>query len=1109
MSKPQLLLTNKQPLNSISTEIKSHAANVENQKKQNGIEFYLNNIIMENSQENDDNIFNEILNSITIKDICALFGLNAFNKDVQNNLKIMIPKIIQLYNKYVIATDPEGLLYFLTPLTFYVMSNYYIYKNIATDTNIPNIDHYKIVEPIMNTMRKKFLEKTGQQFAQITGGGKMKGGVNIFTRCLTAAAALVSMTYQGGSYLASSIADIGVGTAVATLTGVGTTAYIASIPRSTNALAGRQSQPQRLTHIVEGAITSGFAQGWGAEMLKPANAGNVAGAAAKYTVASLSDPAKKHEIIEFKTAEIMQGYLGERFYHQQLSESVGEEALEKIRHDATEGMQKAVNVIAEGVTTGAQLIKNYTKPVVNAAAQTGRELAQTASQYAQTGRELAQTGMEVASSFGNAVYTFVTAPTSIELTYNTNKQKSYYIITIDDNNNTSTDLTPVTSMPNRIDVGNYQSTIITDTNLNEIKNSNHLFSNATTYDFSSKIPIGIRYSTNYIEIIYRIDSNVQNAQKILIIDQYNKPIIPEKLVEVSPSVLATHVLPAESTSPVATPATSASPVATPAASTSPVATPAASASPVATPAASASPSAAAKINAEVFVKTHVDPNLYKTMQYIEWLKNNELIDLSEKSADRERLKDNIFTKDGKLNPNAVKDIKARLIKENKSDTGTTTFGSKKTTHNNATKKIAFLESFNPEDTNALIPLSPSGNMYTLLLHTLPNNKNTKDAVIDKLLTKETLSTNSLLTSINATSEKLKELFPVSNPTEAFIQLFNPSYHMYKTSEIIKTENKALQEKASKTQEQSAYSKLSPANQIIQPLTTKSSTNSKTLISYYTNIINWAAPAQVFLNEYFSPIRLFDLKNSNSLTIIKYLIYIFSFGVSASITKLKRKKISESVATAVIISSMLSTTLETVINLAEEQHAYDIKIAQALLAKGFEEGSKMGTFFAKNNIEWTKWGINAGFNLVSSIAAKILMPIAIPFLKLPESLGIALQRKLGQIEGKSCEQHKNEIFEYIKNNPQPSENQKKLISDDYNAIKDKSCYNLTDKGLIIAYYSTNTNKTPATQASATQAPVVAPAPQALGGAACLSGGKRRHKKTKKAPKYKKRKMTRRR
>jgi hypothetical protein len=46
-----------------------------------GKPFYLNNI-MEKNTTNDD-IFNTMMTSITINDICILFGIDASNEDVQ------------------------------------------------------------------------------------------------------------------------------------------------------------------------------------------------------------------------------------------------------------------------------------------------------------------------------------------------------------------------------------------------------------------------------------------------------------------------------------------------------------------------------------------------------------------------------------------------------------------------------------------------------------------------------------------------------------------------------------------------------------------------------------------------------------------------------------------------------------------------------------------------------------------------------------------------------------------------------------------------------------------------------------------------------------------
>ena len=68
-----------------------------------------------------------------------------------------------------------------------------------------------------------------------------------------------------------------------------------------------------------------------------------------------------------------------------------------------------------------------------------------------------------------------------------------------------------------------------------------------------------------------------------------------------------------------------------------------------------------------------------------------------------------------------------------------------------------------------------------------------------------------------------------------------------------------------------------------------------------------------------------------------------------------------------------------------------------------------------------------------------------------------------------------------------------------------------KGAAPATPPPTTGAAPATPPPTTGAAPATPPPAtpALGGAACLNGGRRRYKKTKKAPKYKKRKMTRRR
>jgi hypothetical protein len=157
-------------------------------------------------------------------------------------MKEILPKIINLYKEYAIATDPDRLLYFLTPLTFYVMSNYYIYKNISSNIII---DHYEAIQPIINTMKIKFLKETQKPFLQLTdiaGGGKMKGGVVGFLgKIAAAAAAVASIAYTGIGY----VADMGIATALGATTVVGTSAYLYAIPASVNTLDRLPSQTQQ------------------------------------------------------------------------------------------------------------------------------------------------------------------------------------------------------------------------------------------------------------------------------------------------------------------------------------------------------------------------------------------------------------------------------------------------------------------------------------------------------------------------------------------------------------------------------------------------------------------------------------------------------------------------------------------------------------------------------------------------------------------------------------------------------------------------------------------------------------------------------------------------
>jgi hypothetical protein len=212
-----------------------------------------------------------------------------------------------------------------------------------------------------------------------------------------------------------------------------------------------------------------------------------------------------------------------------------------------------------------------------------------------------------------------------------------------------------------------------------------------------------------------------------------------------------------------------------------------------------------------------------------------------------------------------------------------------------------------------------------------------------------------------------------------------------------------------------------------------------------------------------------------------------------IQKLRRKGFTDAIAPAVMTSLAICQILEAIINLSEEQHTYAITIAKRLMEQGFKTGSKMGTYYAKNNIEWTKWATSAVMNTAISGLTHIFMPMLAPLLNSTKSIGTLMGQKLKQIEGKTCEQSRDEILRYISDN-----NGQRKTATTINTVKDRyqqmsnnrSCISMEQQSIITEY--------------------ITPAPTtALGGATCLSGGKRRYKKTKKAPKYKKRKMTRRR
>jgi hypothetical protein len=357
---------------------------------------------------------------------------------------------------------------------------------------------------------------------------------------------------------------------------------------------------------------------------------------------------------------------------------------------------------------------------------------------------------------------------------------------------------PTNSRPEYIEVGNIKSYEILDNSLiKERENSKTVYNSLENngYSLNKKITQAIVYDKDSIKIIYVLISenykpptkttSVQNPP-IFYQETYNYPSVPSAVPSALPATTASaSPLPSPSPS-IAAAAVSSSPsiavaakrsIASPSpsiavaakrsiASPSPsiavaakrsIASPSPSIAVAASASPSASPSASApKINISTFVVNTVDNNLYKTVQFLEWLKNNGIIDLKENSSDFNKIKETIFDTNGKLKLTAITDLKTKLIEDNKGEIGTTFLGYQKAGHNTATNNLMLLNTFTM---NALVnPLSLSGNMGALLLHISPNGLENNNKIVKNLLIQQVPSINTIINSIDTSSEILKNYF---------------------------------------------------------------------------------------------------------------------------------------------------------------------------------------------------------------------------------------------------------------------------------------------------------------------------------------------------------------